>query len=138
VVGVSTNAIPSTSALPLGTPEAFLFPNLPLTYGNNYAAVAANIDGSGNITPVLISALVTNYVETPPSSGSFHPATNYGTESQFQYATSNFISNNFFNTFSFAGDANFVASLDTAVPEPVSLGLLSGATMLLGLRRRAR
>jgi hypothetical protein len=141
VVGVSANTIASTAALPTGTPETFLFNNLPLTYGNDYGAVAANIDGSGNITPVLISALITTYVETPPGSGSFHPATNYGTESQFQYATSNFITTNsfgsFFNTFSFAGDANFVASLDTAVPEPASLAVFAASAALLLSRRRA-
>ncbi len=123
VVGVSSNTIASTGPLPTGTPELFTFNSLPLTYGNDYAAMFANIDGSGNITPVLVSALITNYAETPPGSGSFHPMTNYGTESQFQYATSNFITTNtfgsFFNTFSFAGDANFVATLDTGhCPEP--------------------
>jgi hypothetical protein len=142
VSGVSTNTIDSTAALPLGAPELFTFNNLPLTYGNNYAAVFANIDGSGNITPVRVSALTATYVESPPGSGTFHPATNYGTESQFQYATSNFITTNsfgsFFNTFSFAGDANFVAALDTVVPEPASLGtIMAGAAMMLAARRRA-
>lgn len=143
VTGVSTNTIASTAAIPLGAPELFTFNNLPLTYGNNYAAVFANIDGSGNITPVRVSALAANYAETPPGSGSFHPVTNYGTEAQFQYATSNFITTNasgsFFNTFAFAGDANFVAALDTVVPEPASLGsMMAGAAIVLAARRRPR
>jgi hypothetical protein len=78
-------------------------------------------------------------VETPPGSGSFHPATNYGTESQFTYATSNFITVNqfgsFFNTFSFAGDANFTAVFNV-VPEPSSVGLLLFAIAAAGLGRR--
>ena len=53
-----------------------------------------------------LSALDANYVDI--GGGSFHPATNYGTEDQFSYATSNFINGSgFFNTFSFAGDADF-------------------------------
>ena len=135
VVGVSNNTIASTAALAVGDPETFTFNSLPLTYGNDYAAVAANIDGSGNITPVRISALTANYAETPPGSGSFHPQTNYGTESQFTYATSNFITTNqfgsFFNTFSFAGDANFRATLQT-VPEPAAVTLMLAGAALFG------
>jgi hypothetical protein len=89
---------------------------------------------------VLVSSLVANYQEVPPGSGSFHPVPNYGTDSQFQYATSNFITTNsfgsFFNTFSFAGDANFTAFLDTAVPEPASLGIFTGVAALALARRR--
>ena len=67
-------------------------------------------------------ALAANYADV--GGGDFHPTTNYGSESQFNYATSNFISNGFFNTFSYAGDANFRATLQT-VPEPASVGLAS-------------
>jgi hypothetical protein len=140
VSGVSSNTIASTAPLAVGDPETFTFNSLPLIYGNNYAAVFANIDGGGNITPVQVSALTANYVEVPPGSGSFHPATNYGTESEFIYATSNFITVNqfgsFFNTFSFAGDANFSASLDT-VPEPASAALIIAGAALLLVRRHA-
>jgi hypothetical protein len=85
-----------------------------------------NVGAGGALTPVRVSSLTADYVETPPGSGSFHPETNYGTESDFVYATSNFITTNqfgmFFNTFSFAGDANFTAAL-SAVPEPASWSL---------------
>ena len=69
----------------------------------------------------------------------FRPQTNYGTESQFDFATSNFISTDqfgsFFNTFSFAGDANFVATF--AVPEPAAASLaLGGLAIALSRRRR--
>jgi hypothetical protein len=142
VVGLSNNTIASTALIPTGDPIAFDFNNLPLTYGNNYAAVFVNVGLNGELTPVRVSALHTNYVETPPGSGSFHPATNYGTESQFVYATSNFITVNqfgrFFNTFSFAGDANFRATLNT-VPEPgaIVLSLCVAALCMFGSRRRA-
>ena len=135
VVGVSNNTIASTASLNLGDAETFNFNNLPLLYGNKYAAVAANIDGSGNITPVRISALAANYADA--GGVDFHPVTNYSTESDFNLATSNFINNGFFSTFSYAGDANFVASLDTVVPEPLSaMSMIAGATMLLASRRR--
>jgi hypothetical protein len=140
-VGLSSNTIASTALMATGDPIAFDFNNLPLTYGNNYAAVFVNVGLNGELTPIRVSALTADYVETPPGSGSFHPETNYGTESQFIYATSNFITVNqfgrFFNTFSFAGDANFRATLNT-VPEPA--GMLLGAIGLavLPLRRWRR
>jgi hypothetical protein len=141
VEGVSNNTIASTAPLATGDSETFTFSNLPLIYGNNYAAVAANIDGSGNITPVRISALTANYVEVPPGSGTFHPQTNYGTESQFIYATSNATTVNqfgtFFNTFSFAGDANFRATFST-VPEPATAMLTVASILLAGGAGRRR
>ena len=107
--------------------------------GNGYAAVFVNQLGE-TLTPVLVPALVTDYVETPPGSGTFVPESNYGTDSQFDFAVSNFITTNefgsFFNTFSFAGDANFVATM--VVPEPASIGMLGliGAMALTSRRRR--
>jgi hypothetical protein len=140
-VGLSNNTIASTAPIATGDPISFDFNNLPLTYGNNYAAVFVNVGLNGELTPVRVSALHANYVETPPGSGSFHPATNYGSESQFVYATSNFITVNqfgqFFNTFAFAGDANFRATLNT-VPEPGMISLGAFATLLgtWSIRRR--
>jgi hypothetical protein len=138
-VGLSENTIASTAPISTGSPITFEFDNLPLTYGNNYAAVYVNVGAGGSLTPVRVSSLTANYVETPPGSGSFHPQTNYGTESQFIYATSNFITVNqfgqFFNTFSFAGDANFTAVF---VPEPGFIGFLVGtlAFAIVGRHRR--
>lgn len=139
-VGLSSNSVASTGALATGDAINFDFANLPLTYGNNYAAVFVNVGSGGELTPVRVSALTANYTETPAGSGSFHPQTNYGTENDFQFATSNFIDTNafgqFFSTFSFAGDANFSATLNT-VPEPgtLALGLMALAATRFPRRR---
>jgi hypothetical protein len=138
-VGLSTNTVLSSAPIATGAPITFDFDDLALINGNNYAAVYVNAGLDGSLTPVRVSSLTANYVETPPGSGSFHPQTNYGTESQFTYATSNFITVNqfgsFFSTFSFAGDANFTAVLNV-VPEPSSVGLLLFAIAAAGLGRR--
>jgi hypothetical protein len=119
VVGLSSNTVASTAGIATGDPIAFDFANLPLVYGNYYAAVFVNVGtdvGSGApLTPIRVSALTANYIDV--GGGSFQPATNYGANDDFRLATSNFISGGFFNTFSFGGDANFRATL-TAVPEP--------------------
>jgi hypothetical protein len=129
-VGLSSNTVASTAPIATGSPITFNFANLPLTYGNNYAAVLVNAGSGGQLTPAQVSALTANYTEQPPGSGTFKPTTNYGSENQFEYATSNFIATNqfgqFFNTFSFAGDANFNATLNT-VPEPATVALALGA-----------
>jgi hypothetical protein len=141
-VGLSSNAVASTAPVATGDPIAFTFGSLPLTYGNSYAAVFVNAGPGGALTPVRVSALTANYSETPPGSGSFHPTTNYGTENEFQFATSNFITTNqfgmFFSTFSFAGDANFRATLNT-VPEPTAAVMaLSAVVSAAAARRRVR
>jgi hypothetical protein len=115
VVGLSTNTIASTSGITTGAAITFDFDNLQLAYGGEYGAVFVNVGAAGELTPVLVSALHANYTDV--GGGDYHPATNYGSESQYQFATSNFITTNqfgqFFNAFSYAGDANFVASLLT-------------------------
>jgi hypothetical protein len=141
VVGLSTNTVLSTAPIATGDPIAFTFSNLPLAYGSDYAAVFVNVGidvGNGApLTPVLVSALATNYTEV--SAGDFHPTTNYGAESEFQYATSNFISSGFFNTFDYAGDANFRATIET-VPEPASaaLAIVVPVVLTIGVRRRSQ
>jgi hypothetical protein len=137
VLGLSTNTIASTAGLLEGDSIAFEFANLPLTYGTDYAAVMVNVGtdvGSGApLTPVLVSALTANYVEVNP--GDFHPETNYGTEGEFQYTTSNFINGGFFSAFTYAGDARFRATFN--VPEPTALALtLLGGTVCVAMRRR--
>ncbi len=132
VVGLSTNTIASTAGIATGDPVAYDFANLPLSYGTDYAAVFVNVGtdvGNGApLTPVRVSALAANYADV--GGGDFHPTTNYGTESQFNYATSNFINGGFFSTFSYAGDANFRATIET-VPEPATATLVLCATTLL-------
>jgi hypothetical protein len=140
VVGLSTNTIAGTGSLATGASIAFDFANLPLTYGTNYAAVFVNVGtdvGSGApLTPVLVSALTANYSEVSP--GVFEPVPNYGGNANFNLATSNSISGSgFFNTFSFAGDANFRATLN-AVPEPSALLLGLIGTLAAGFTPRRR
>jgi hypothetical protein len=133
-VGLSTNTISSDASYATGAPLSFSFNNLPLQYGSDYSAVFVNVDGSGDITPVLVSAYTANYALE--SDSNYHPVTNYGTESQYQYATSNYISGGYFSPFSYAGDADFSASLAT-VPEPGMLGAIASGSLVL-LRRRSR
>jgi hypothetical protein len=141
VVGLSTNTVLSTAPIATGDPIAFTFNNLPLTYGSDYAAVFVNVGidtGSGApLTPIRVSALAANYADV--GGGDFHPTTNYGTESQFQYATSNFINNGFFSTFTYAGDANFRATIQT-VPEPASavLAIIAPVVLTIGVCRGRR
>ncbi len=148
-VGLSTNTIANTSVSQInpstglnwavGDPETFTFSNLPLVYGNNYAAMFVNVGtdtGSGApLTPIQVSALAANFVETPPGSGTFLPTPNYGGDGNFNLATSNFISGGFFSTFSHGGDAVFSATL-TATPEPACLALGMLGLALLGGRKR--
>jgi len=137
VVGLSTNTLVSSAPIPTGGAISFDFDNLPLTYGNSYGAVFVNVGPGGELTPVRVSALTANYTDV--GGGDFHPQTNYGAENQFQYATSNFINTNqfgqFFSPFSYSGDANFVASLNTVVPEPSILGVC-GLLIVVAVRRR--
>jgi hypothetical protein len=140
VVALSSNTVLSTAPIVTGDPIVFDFNNVPLTYGSDYAAVFVNVGiDTGNgapLTPVRVSALAANYADV--GGGDFHPTTNYGTESQFNYATSNFINNGFFSTFSYAGDANFRATLET-VPEPATIGLvICGVGIAFAVRHRKR
>jgi hypothetical protein len=134
-VGLSTNTIAGSTSIALNAPISFNFNSLPLVYGNDYSAVFVNVGAGGSLTPVLVPGLTANYAVQPDNT--FHPATNYGTESQFQYTTSNTINAGFFSAFSFAGDANFSASISTVpLAEPSSLALGLVACGLLGLLRR--
>ncbi|HEY2759610.1 MAG TPA: PEP-CTERM sorting domain-containing protein [Pirellulales bacterium] len=120
VVGLSSNSISSTANIATGAPITFTFNALQLQDGNNYAAIVVS-NNNGALTPVQISALTANYTNTGVDNGDglFHPTTNYGSESQYVYSTSNFINSNsfgmFFNSFSYAGDANFVATMNHVV-----------------------
>jgi hypothetical protein len=139
LVGLSSNTFADTTSIATGDPITFDFNGLPLTNGSDYAAVAVNVDGGGNVTPVKISALTADYVETPAGSGTWKPETNYGGDSVWQYATSNYINAGYFSTFGYAGDADFVASF-SVVPEPASILLAIGGAVLVacGCRRRTQ
>ncbi len=136
LVGISTNTVASTAPLATGDAITFDFASLPLTYDANYAAVAVNDDGSGNLTPVLISALTEDYQEV--EAGVWKPVPNYGGETSYDYATSNYIDAGYFSTFTYAGDAAFTATLHI-VPEPASLLLVVGGAVLalVACRRRS-
>jgi hypothetical protein len=131
-VGLSANTIASTSSLNTGDAITFNFNNLALTYGNDYSAYFVNVGAGGSLTPVLVSALTANYSQQ--ADNNFHPTSNYGTESQFQYATGNFISGGFLNAFSYAGDADFSASLAAPVPEPGTLALFGLGLLVVAKR----
>ncbi|MGA2247629.1 MAG: PEP-CTERM sorting domain-containing protein [Verrucomicrobiota bacterium] len=133
-VGLSDNTIASTGPIATGSPIIFTFGDLQLSYGNDYSAYFVNVGAGGTLTPVLVSALTANYVLE--SDGNYHPASNYGTESQYQYTTGNYISGGYLNAFSYAGDADFSVSI-TAVPEPTA-GALLGLGALWGGRRILR
>jgi len=136
-IGLSTNIIPTTAVFATGQPESFAFNNLPLIFGNNYGALFVNvgvdIGGGAPLTPIRVSALAENYIDS--GGGVFIPSPNYGGIDVFPYATSNFINGNFFSAFSRAGDALFTATL-TAVPEPASLALLGFSSFALLRPRR--
>ena len=132
-VGLSANTIASTSSLNSGDAITFTFDDLQLSYGNDYSAVFVNVGDGGTLTPVLVSALTANYVDE--GGGDYHPASNYGTESQYQYTTSDSISGGYFQAFSYAGDANFSASFITPAPEPATDALLGLGVLLLFCRR---
>jgi hypothetical protein len=134
LIGLSANTIASTAALNTGDAITFTFNNLPLSYGSDYGAIFVNVNGT-SITPVLVSALTANYALQPDNN--YHPTANYGTESQYQYATTDFINGSYFSAFNYAGDANFSASL-TAVPEPATGAMLGLGTLLLLAVRRCR
>jgi len=137
LIGLSTNTIASTGSLVEGDAITFNFASLPLNYGTDYGAVAVTDDGSGNLTPVLFSAWTVNYVEDPPSSGTYIPVPNYGGIDNYNYTTSNYIGGGYFSAFDRAGDAVFTATLH-AVPEPASLLLmLGGVALAIGWRRRS-
>lgn len=136
-VGISSNTVASTAGLSENDPIDFSFSGLSLAYGSDYAAVFVNDDGLGNLTPIQVSALTENYVESAPSSGIFVPASNYGTNAEYNYTTSNFISGGFFSAFGDAGDAKFRAFF-SAVPEPSTCLLAIAGLATLLVRRSAR
>jgi hypothetical protein len=126
-VGLSTNTLPSTASLATGAPFDFQFNGLELTYGefNYYAAIFVNVGAGGALTPVLVSTLRADYIETPAGSGIYLPESNYGDPDPTmpldnRLATSNFTHTDdfgtFFDTFGGNADANFVATYSTTVP----------------------
>jgi hypothetical protein len=124
-VGLSTNTIASTAGIATGDPIRFDFADLQLTFGDYYGAALVNVDELGNVTPVLVSALTADYIETPVGSGTYVPETNYDFDpnnpTDYNTSVSNFITMNefghFFFGFSGAGDANFTAYFDHDFPD---------------------
>ena len=133
--GISTNTIASTASLVEGDAISFSFDSLPLTYGSDYAAVFVTNDGSGNLTPVLVSALTENWAETEEGSGVWLPVSGYGTSTEYQYSTSNYINGGYFQAFDESDDAKFEATF-TAVPEPGTGLLMVCAFGFVFMRKR--
>ncbi len=123
-VGLSTNTIASTAGIALGDPIRFDFADLPLVFGDYYGAAFVNVDELGNVTPVLVSSLTADYIESPVGSGTYVPESNYDFDpsnpTDYNTSVSNFITENEFGHFYFgfdgAGDANFTAYFDYDFP----------------------
>ncbi len=124
-IGISTNTISSTTTLSEGEFYTFDFSDLQLEYGSDYGALFVNEDENGNLIPIKVSALTANYEETSPGSGTYAPTSNYGTSSDYQYATSNYINDSpvgkFLSGFTSGGDARFIAEFDAHL-EPILAG----------------
>ncbi len=134
LIGLSANTIASTGPLNTGDAITFNFNNLALTYGSDYSAYFVNVGSDGSITPVLVSALTANY--SLQADNNYHPVPNYGSDTDYQYTTGNFISGGYLSAFSYAGDANFNAILTVPTPEPGTWALMGlGLGTLLGAKR---
>ena len=121
LVALSTNTIATipVSNLSSGEPLTFTFDNVPLTYGPSsalntaydYAAIFVNNNG-GTLTPVRVPAIIVNYVQNPPGSGTYVPLHDYGNPTvDYRNAVSNYINGTFFATFNgYYADADFIAN----------------------------
>ena len=117
LVGLSSNVIVDTSSLATGEAITFAFDSVPLDYGAAYGAVFVEQDETGQLSPVTVSALTADYMETEPGSGIWVPITNYGTDEEWVFSTTNWVNEEgFFRSFDFAGDANFVATFNIDTP----------------------
>jgi hypothetical protein len=130
LMGLSTNSIGGTGAILTGAPISFDFDGVNLIYGdgedsvdNNYAAIFVTVGtdtGSGApLTPILVPALIADYAETPPGSGTWLPESDYGdVTANYFLGTTNTISGTagsgrFFAMFNtYFADANFVATFN--------------------------
>lgn len=115
VVGLSNNMI-TTDGLAVDDEYSFSFDNLQLNYVDDYGAIFVNDDGLGNLTPIKVSALIADYEETSPGSGMFVPTTNYGNESDAQFAASSVLNSvvegDFLSALDAGGDAKFRVLFD--------------------------
>jgi hypothetical protein len=155
VVGLSTNMILSTSGIATGKPIQFDFDNLQLAFGDYYGAVFVNEDDSGNLTPVLVSAIHTDYVMADSGSQTYVPESNYdvnppanladyldpNTAVDYNLSAANFFNVDQFGTFfwgfSFGGDANFRATFGE-IPEPTSILLALSCVGFFTTFRKSR
>lgn len=131
VVGISSNIIATTATLNSGDAITFNFDNVPLNDGDTYAAGLFTQSGTA-LTPVSVSALTANYVA---SGADYVPSTNYGGLDNYNASAYGSVGGTgYYSAYGHAGDANFVATLATTVPEPTlaAIGLLGS----LMIRRR--
>lgn len=117
LIGLSTNAIAGTAGIATGNPITFSFDSVPLTYGNDYAAIFVTED-AGALTPLLVPTMLADYVETSPGSGVYVPESNYGDpDVDYFKSASSFINTDEFGSFLAAfnppyADASFIAYFD--------------------------
>lgn len=137
VIGVSTNTIATTTGIGIGAPLRFDFEGVDLVFGEYYGAIFANIDEAGIWTPVLVSSLATNYVQTDPNdpNSPYFPETNYDFSADpngmlpdpnapdYNTSGTNFMHTDefgtFFDGFTGGGDANFTAYYDFTFPPEI-------------------
>jgi hypothetical protein len=118
LVGLSTNTIANSAGIATGAPITFSFDSVPLTYGENYAAIYVTEGAGGAMSPVLVSSMLADYVEDPVGSGTYRPESNYGDpDADYLKSATNFITVNEFGRFLAAfnapyADASFVAYFD--------------------------
>ena len=80
------------------------------------------------ITPVRVPAIIVNYAETSPGSGTFAPRHDYGdATTDYFNAVSNYINGSYFSTFNgYYADADFSANLSSTALAPVVHGDING------------
>jgi hypothetical protein len=146
VTGVSTNTVDTTPAdNTAGNPLVWTFNNVPVTYGDYLTAAMATISGS-TITYIPADIQLVQYTEI---GSTYYPDYNYGggpaadssvnttsTTANYNAAAFYTYGGSYFGAGSNAEDATFTASFLTAVPEPVSAGMVSLLGLVLIGRRR--
>lgn len=133
VLGISTNTV-DIAAPSDGGALTFALANVPLLFGNTYAAGLFTQSGT-SLTPVTTQLLTANY-STPDNGANYYPTTNYGGLDNYQATASGSVSGGYYAAYAHGGDANFYATLSTTIPEPTTAALAAAGLALVGARRR--
>lgn len=121
ILGQSTNIVDGT-ALSVGDGMVFEFdPPLPLEFASNYSALLFEADTNGDPAFFVTTNLQsTNFVQDPPDSGNFVPASEYGGTS-FDFGRLIFPGGTTFYESSSDVDARFTALFDTPAGQSFTL-----------------